>query len=81
MDVTPCSTYPPTRRKLSGDLCTQAHAIAAQPGRHLDVPDALLDMVKTYARRAAEVDEPLKAFMCVIPKVRAYGKADSVENA
>jgi hypothetical protein len=50
------------------------------PGRHLDVPDTLLDMVKTYARRAAEADEPLKAFMCVIPKVRAHGKADTAEK-
>ena len=58
-------------RELDEGSPAQAHVIAAGPGRHLDVPDALLDMVKTYARRAAEADEPLKAFMCVIPKVRS----------
>ena len=48
----------------------QAHLIAAKPGRHLDVPDALLGAVQTHAMRTAGCEDLLRAFMCAIPKVR-----------
>ncbi len=50
--------------------------IVSKPGRHLDVSDTLLDLVKPYARRAEEAAEPLRIFMCVIPKVTDYCLAD-----
>ncbi len=49
----------------------QVHMIAAQPQRWLDVPDTLLDCVRTYARRAADMEPQIREFMFVIPKARA----------
>ena len=49
----------------------QVHVIAAQPQRWLDVPDALLDAVRTYARRAVDMEPQIREFMFVIPKARA----------
>ena len=49
----------------------QVHMIAAQPQRWLDVPDTLLDAVRTYARRAADMEPQIREFMFVIPKARA----------
>jgi len=36
------------------------------------VPDMLLDAVKTHARRAAEAEDSVRTFLCVIPKVHRY---------
>ncbi len=40
-----------------------------QTGSHLDFSQALADAVKTAAERAEEVDDSLKTFMFVIPRV------------
>ena len=51
----------------------QVHVIAAQPQRWLIVPDTLLDAVRTYARRAADMEPQIREFMFVIPKARCAG--------
>ena len=43
--------------------------LLVQRGRHLDFSQAVADAVKTAAERAEEIDDSLKTFMFVIPKV------------
>lgn len=47
----------------------QVHLIAQQAGRHLDYPACLRDMVRLPAQRAQQMDEAMRAFCFVIPKV------------
>ncbi len=51
-----------------------------QRGSHLDFSQALADAVKTAAERAEEVDDSLKTFMFVIPKVQMRRLAVALVN-
>ena len=43
--------------------------MCGQPWRHLEFSASLAAAVKSGGQRAAEMDDLLKAFVCVIPKV------------
>lgn len=47
-----------------------------QRGRHLEYSDLLLAAVRTYAQRAADMDDLLQAFMFVIPRVRPIAEPE-----
>ena len=65
-----CNCAPSGSRMKGGDFCRTSLAIVhVQRGRHLDFSQAVADAVKTAAERAEEVDDSLKTFMFVIPKV------------
>ena len=49
-----------------------------QTGSHLDFSQALADAVKTAAERAEEVDDSLKTFMFVIPRVSRFAQVKFV---
>ena len=56
------------REKLAPKL-TPLACLHVQRGHHLDFLQAVADAVKTAAERAEEIDDSLKTFMFVIPKV------------
>ncbi|KAK9867647.1 hypothetical protein WJX84_005155 [Apatococcus fuscideae] len=49
----------------------QIHEVATEPGRFWEYAGAVLDAVKTPLERVEQMDETIRAFMCVIPQARA----------
>ena len=56
--------------KCGASLKASPHScVHMQRGCHLDFTQALVDAVKMAAERAEEIDDTLKTFMFVIPRV------------
>jgi len=51
--------------------CSLQVHIIAQGQRRADVSEALLDCVKLPARQAADLEDLMKTFLCIIPRARS----------